>query len=394
MHPSARVRLTADGAAALVLAVLLLLVAVNLQAGWMFAVDALLWAAVGVAGVGAWTAVRGLQVSRRMPAEVSEGDEMSITLTVSLRRGRRYALVLRDAIPGGGTATLTVPEVGGRPVSLTYRAVARTRGVHRVEDVEVMTSGLLGLVSARRRVSAPAEVVVLPRFWVLSQIPSPGPAGADSEAVHRPRRDGLEVAGVRDYRDGDSLRHVHWRSTARRGRLVVREFDDDLREPVAVLLDTRPALYADAPDAFEDLVRAAASVAHLATRTGRPVVLVGAAGSQAHPLPWPKAVRWLAAVQPGGDRTPLDQLSLLAAGTRVVVATADADVLLQLARRAVPVAAILVDASAYRRGTDRRGDPAPDPSVGAVLALQALGVPVAVLGGGTDPAVVLARWGS
>ncbi len=390
------IRPTADGTAVLVLAVLLLFVAINLQAGWVFAVDALLWGALAVGWAGAWTALRGVGVSRALPAEVCEGDPVSVTLTLCVRRGRRYAVTLRDAVPGLSSSTVVVPVVSSRPVTVSYLATALRRGVHLARDVEVTTMGLLGLVGARGRLPAGGSVVVLPRYWTLDRLPSAGPAQSDGR-VRRPRRDGLDVAGVRDYRDGDSLRHVHWRSTARRGRLVVREFDDDLHEPVAVLLDTRPHLYEGADDAFEDLVRACASVAHLATRSGRPALLVGSADPEVAVLPWPHALRWLASVRPGGDRSPVDQHALLPAGSRAVVATADADSVLALARRGVALAAVLADVDSYRHRTGvsvRARASSAGVFGGSVLALEALEVPVAVLRCGDDLGAVLARWGT
>ncbi|MDQ7820993.1 MAG: DUF58 domain-containing protein [Armatimonadota bacterium] len=381
------IRPTADGVAVGVLAVLLLLVAINLQAGWVFAVDALLWGAVVVGWAEVWTALRGVRVSRTMPAEATEGEQVSVRLVLGVRRGHRVALTVRDAVPGLTAGSVAIPVLSTRPVTAAYRATALRRGVHTVDHVEVFTAGLLGLAAARRRVPARGTVVVLPRYWTLPRLPSSGPADADRTSVRRVMRHGLDVFGVRDYRDGDSLRHVHWRSTARRGRLVVREFEDDLQEATAVLLDTRPGLYEDAPDAFEDLVRATASVAHTATRSGRPVLLVSSADRQASALSWREALRWLASVHPGGSRGPAEQHALLPPGTRAVVLTADADGLLVLARRH-PVAAVVVSVPTYRPGNREAGEP-PE---GSLLALEALGVPVAVLRGGHDAGAALARW--
>lgn len=388
MTRNASIGPTADGVAVLVLAVLLLLVAINLQAGWVFAVDALLWGAVVVGWAGVWTALRGVQVSRAMPAEVTEGEQVSVRLVLSARRGRRVVLMVRDAVPGLTAGSVAIPMLSTRPVTAAYHATALRRGVHTVDHLEVSTAGLLGLTAARRRVPARGVIVVLPRYWTLARLPSSGPADADRTSLRRPVRHGWDVSGVRDYRNGDSLRHVHWRSTARRGRLVVREFEDDLQEATAVLLDTRPGLYEDAPDAFEDLVRAAASVAHAVTRSGRPVLLVSSADREARALRWREALRWLASVHPGGSRSPAEQHALLPPGTRAVVLTADADGLLVLARRH-PVAAVVVSVPTYR--PENRG--AGEPAEGSLLALEALGVPVAVLRAGHDAGTALARWG-
>jgi uncharacterized protein (DUF58 family) len=86
--------------------------------------------------------------------------------------------------------------------------------------------------------------------------------------MHRPS--GFDLHSVRDFQQGESLRRVHWRSTAKRGRLMVKELEDAPRDEVAVLLDARTG----AP-VFDLQVRAAGSIlfAH-ASRNRRAVLVV------------------------------------------------------------------------------------------------------------------------
>ena len=102
-------RLTGDAVAVGVLAVLLLFIAVNLQAGWVYAVDALLIGLLAVGCVSAALGIRGLTVERTMPPEAFEGDPVTVTLRVLVRRGRRFFITLHDAVPGLKPGTVRIP---------------------------------------------------------------------------------------------------------------------------------------------------------------------------------------------------------------------------------------------------------------------------------------------
>ena len=382
-------RPTGDAIAVAVLAALLLFIAVNLQAGWVYAVDALLIGLLAVGGLSAGLGIRGLTVERAMPREAFEGDPVPVTLRVLLRRGRRYFITLHDAFPGlaAGMVRLAVCDARS-PAAQSYQTAALRRGVFTAETVEARSSGLAGLFVFRRRVAAPGAITVFPRYAVLAEFRVPGRTGPDAASVPRADRAGLEVAGVREFRDGDSLRHVHWRSTARRGTLVVREFEHEAAEAVALLIDTRIEPYSADPSgqAFEDLVRAAASIVHAVTRAGRPIQLIGARGSQVNTTVagWSQALHWLAHVQLHGTLSPLEAYrSAVASGTPAVVCSADMDAPAAFAQHGIPVAAVLVDAASYGDRGDAGGS-------SGTMVLDALGIPLALLRRGAEVGACLA----
>ncbi len=82
----------------------------------------------------------------------------------------------------------------------------------------------------------------------------------------------LSFHAIREYLPGDSRRHVNWKSTARTGRLMVRQYEETRRSRIAVVLDLDSAAYASADD-FEMAVSVAASLGSQAVRDGREVVV-------------------------------------------------------------------------------------------------------------------------
>ncbi|MDQ7842938.1 MAG: DUF58 domain-containing protein [Armatimonadota bacterium] len=354
---------TRDAAAYAVLTLLLLFVAVNLQAGWVYAVDALL-IGFGLAGwLSAVLAVRPLPVRRALPAEVGEGDRVIVQLAVGPTRLPRFLLHLRDEVPGLDPGEVFLSLVRG-PVSAAYETVARRRGIHRTRKIELRSVGLTGLFRASGRADCPGVITVLPRYAVLRRFPLPGRRGLELHPYLKPSRTGMEVAGVREFREGDDPSHIHWRSTARRGTLVVREFERDVEPGAVLVIDTRPA--ACGAEGFEALVRAAASVAHLIGRTGQPVRILTDGPDGPIAVGWTEALRFLAAVEQRGSRTPAELCATLPAGTPAVVFTGDAEAVTPLAARGHPLVAVLAGA----------------PSGGLLLA--ALGVPVRLLREGEE----------
>ena len=104
-----------------------------------------------------------------------------------------------------------------------------------------MLTDPLGLARVEQQVDEPASVLIRPRIPTLTSIFSAHgarDAGAARSRLRRPT--GFEIHAVRDYAPGEPLRAVHWPSTARRGRLMVKELDDAPRDDLAIVLDQDP----------------------------------------------------------------------------------------------------------------------------------------------------------
>ena len=131
------------------------------------------------------------------------------------------------------------------------------------------------MTKSRRTIELPTSLTVVPRWVEIRSVPILEPSSFPSDVLHERARTGAgeEFIGVRDYRPGDPPRSVHWRSTARAGHLVVREFEEEVASRVALVLAGADA--GTPPEsAFETLVTAAASIGVYALQTGHPVDIV------------------------------------------------------------------------------------------------------------------------
>lgn len=167
------------------------------------------------------------QIERRLPRDVEDGE------IVTLGPGERHELRLAFT--------------------------PRRRGRIELAGLTVGRPDALGLVRGLARMPLPARLIALPRRYRLPDIALPGkrkfqPGGISLAASVG---DSEEFLALRDYRPGDPLQRVHWRSYARTGKPVVKEYQDEFFERHALVLDTASRHGED--DAFEDAVALAAS---------------------------------------------------------------------------------------------------------------------------------------
>ena len=362
--------------------------------------------ALGVVGVGfllsslltwlwTWIAESPVTVTYGVhPIPATEGDCVRIAIEVSRRS--RFLL-------GSMAVTAAIGRVGKRTCQLHVRGrTARgeldlgpmPRGVFPISGTEVMLGDLLGLVSLSPAVSCePARVVVRPRLIELDGLFSEaGRAGGDGRRLLLRRSAGFDFHSVREYEQGESLRRVHWPTSARRGRLMVKELEDRAYDGVVVILDCDPRGAVGEPpeSSFDVAVRAAGSILQAHATRGRPATFVST-GRERAVVPVRSAaddlggaVTALAAAEPdalhGLARFLASDNPSVAGGGEVVVVTATLDsaafaAVLALAGRRV-VSVVWVDAASFA-ARPTRAEP-------GVLRLAAHGLSTAVVRRGDD----------
>jgi uncharacterized protein (DUF58 family) len=171
-------------------------------------------------------------------------------------------LSLRDPVGAGRTASVLVAPLGaGEDVRATYRLPTDRRGVVPVGPLRVTVTDPFGLATASTPGAAEADLTVWP---AIDDVPAlPHTVGDDphggTDHPNALRMAGDDFYALRPYVVGDDLRHVHWRSTARRDELMVRQDEMPWQGRATIVLDTRAD--AHTTDTFERAVSAAASVA-------------------------------------------------------------------------------------------------------------------------------------
>ena len=283
---------------------LLFLIGTNVQSGWLFVLSAMLLGAALTGLVLPWWMVRGISVTRSAPAEATQGRPVRVRLDVhNTGRGMRYLLELEDTHLA--RARLFVPSIAPQErVTIDGSRVAARRGPQNVPGIALTSLAPFGVGRFRRRLEVESTTMVLPAWVRLPAPPVAAPAPSTEHAIaSRPRRGtGPEYLGIREWRPGDNMRHVHWASTARTGAVMVREFEEEQRPRLVIVVDT----LGDVGEEHTPLDRCcavAASVALAALRQDTSVRLVAAVSGRLTVLddgdPH-RVLRWLAELPRGG----------------------------------------------------------------------------------------------
>lgn len=260
---------------------------------------------LGVAGS------RALGVERRMPRNAGMTAGESVNVGLRLTNASRIAasgVEVEDRLPRRHVSRPpSVPGLGESHLETTVSFPRR--GLYGIGPVRVSSTDPLGLLRFRRDYGLAVELLVYPETHDVPGLPVR--SGGEGGGGPRPMSRSEEFSGLRDYRPGDDRRFVHWKSVARTGKMVIKEFDPDAPRRFSVVLDL-PSLHNFAAQELEDAVSAAASVishldeARLAYRlilTDRDASATGF-GSGKEPGgdgPYHAAMRLLAAAQPDGE---------------------------------------------------------------------------------------------
>jgi uncharacterized protein (DUF58 family) len=219
------------------------------------------------------------------PQLVAAGQPARVSLTLS-NEGRtpNGVLLLEDQVPYvlGTRPRFVVEGIGkGWKQSVNYQVRSDVRGRFEIGPMSVRVTDPFGMVELGRTFRTTVPLTVTPRTVVLPQIPLGGAWTGSGD--NRPRAfatGSAEDVTVREYRRGDDLRRVHWRSSARVGELMVRREEQPWQSRATLFLDNRTIAHRGhgIASSLEAAVSAAASIAVHLSHRGFAVRLVTATG--------------------------------------------------------------------------------------------------------------------
>ena len=230
------------GRAAL-LALLLVVPVALLPSGWTVLGGIVLVAVLALVDVALAAPVSALRVSRSGAAACRLGGSADVALSVTNGSARRLRGVLRDAwVPSAGasprTHDLDIPP-GERRV-LTTTLVPTRRGDRTPDRITVRSVGPLGFAGRQGRHEVPWRMRVQPAFASRKFLPErlARLRQLDGLVAARVRGQGTEFDTLRDYVEGDDVRSIDWRATARRSEVVVRTWRPERDRHLLLVVDT------------------------------------------------------------------------------------------------------------------------------------------------------------
>jgi len=359
------------------------------------------------------------------PVRISSGETAVVNLTMTNRSLLPTGpLMLEDQLPSQftGRARFAIDGLLGRESrTVSYRMPRLPRGRYRTGPLHLRLTDPFHLIDFRRSFTTTSEVTVTP---IVDALPGDEPPRSadigDDAGSHSIGARGADDASTREYRTGDDLRKIHWRSSARTGTLQVRQEERPWLGQLSVVLDLRSSAHVEAlPDelpkgtderirsSLEWAISAAASIGTHALVAGRGLDLLADAGT-----PQPVSISsptQLADILATITTTPRSDLSSFSTSLRALshestviailgeVDPVTLDVLGQVHPRGTSRTAIalLLDTASWSAGPVEwgpEGPPAPSPRCAAAAnVLRSAGWKVAVVRCGDT---VAQAWGT
>jgi uncharacterized protein (DUF58 family) len=337
---------------------------------------------------------------RRDPSrrEHLAGDDVEVTLQLDAEgRLPPGPVVLEERVGRAGHVEAVLRRTDGR-LQGGYLLPSLPRGRYQVDGTRLVVEDPFGLARLETALPVGDAILVYPQLEELGPLFSEsGAHQLEGRRLLMRRPSGFDLHSVREYQDGESLRRVHWASTAKRGQLMVKELEDAPRDEAVVLLDAEASAVVGAgpTSTFELQVRCAGSILRSFARSGRRAVLV-VSGAYPHVQrihsdgDWLRAYEVLAAVEPDGS-TPVSAILAEESGPaarslELTVVTAAVtprlvDRLVQRAHARHSASLVYVDPASF--GGLGRTSGGRDITA-QLLRLQRGGVPVAVVRRGDD----------
>jgi uncharacterized protein (DUF58 family) len=239
MSSRRRLGFTREGRIIVILSVGVGFAAINTANNLLYLLLGWLLSFIVASGILSERTLRGLRVERRPPPRVFASEPFLMEVVIRNGKPKRasYSIEVEDLV--GKTPIdkrcyfLKIPD--GRSQRTSYRHTFVRRGLYTLTGYRIATKFPFALFRKSRDVEAPLEVLVYP---ARVRVPKPPPRAAtrgEATADRLGRRG--EFFGLREHRAGDDRRDVHWKSSARTGRLLVREYEDELARRVVIAVD-------------------------------------------------------------------------------------------------------------------------------------------------------------
>lgn len=266
---------TREGRRFTILLLLIGMAAINTGNNLLYLIVAMMLSLIIVSGILSESTLRAIHIKRSLPNHIFAGKPVQGHWVIENKKRfiPSFSLVIEEmgqvAERGYYIKILAKASILRGPFYTFQR-----RGVYRLEGFRISTRFPFGLFLKARREAIPLEVIVYPKVRAPAQHLIR--AGASSgELPERVKGIGTQLYNLREYTLGDDSRRIHWRSTAKTGRLIAKEFEREVKRKVMILLDNTvpPNPSKELLEGFEGLVEESASIAFHLIKEGLAVGL-------------------------------------------------------------------------------------------------------------------------
>jgi uncharacterized protein (DUF58 family) len=239
------------------------LAAINTGNNLLYLLLAMMLSLIVVSGILSEQCIKQLVLRRRLPPHIFAGEPTTLTMTITNQKRALSSFSLRVMDMVGGVPVdrgIHVLHLPNRATALqSYPVLMTHRGRHRIEGVKLLTRFPFGIFIKAVTMPLESELVVYPECKPLPSLLAQDFVAIGANRSVSRRGQGPDLYNLRLYQTGDDSRMIHWMSTARTAKLIVRETQAEDQRRVLIELPTH--LPGEEPEAFERAVTLAASLA-------------------------------------------------------------------------------------------------------------------------------------
>jgi uncharacterized protein (DUF58 family) len=267
------VKFTKEGTRFILLTLGVGVAAINTGNNLLYLILAMMLSLIMVSGILSEQCLRKIHVQRKIPSQLFAETPFTLDLVVgnSKRFFPSFSLQIQDSLQGASVTRSTFFFIlppkgqvhGGYPVTLARR------GLYRMDTVKLHTRFPFGLFIKTLRYPLKDEFIVYPKIDPVSSILTPLSSRKDETEINK-RGQGTTLYQLRNYQEGDDARAIHWKTTARHSKLLIKEHETEEEKRVVLLFDNRDeeGLVEKDPLRFEKGVSLTASLAYHFTQRG------------------------------------------------------------------------------------------------------------------------------
>ncbi len=269
---SRTLRFTKDGWRFVLLLLVIGISAINTGNNLLYLVVATLLSLIIISGILSELVLQNLHIKRELPAVIHKNSVVPVRISVENRKGlvASYSFWVEE-LPQEGLECeplyIVKLEAGGKKEGIARYTFTR-RGRMKLSGIVVATRFPFGFFVKMRRLPSAQEVVVYPAI-VEAGLPEVNPAGEHGATSTHDRGTGDEIRGLEDYTLLDDAKFIHWKASARAGRLIKKEFETEKTKRVSIVFENRGR----EDETFEAMVDRAASLANHYLKSGYEVAL-------------------------------------------------------------------------------------------------------------------------
>jgi len=202
--------------------------------------------------------LKKLTIKRNLPESLFAQTPTIVRLEVENKKRTVPSFILLVQTPSQNGSSALIPTVGPRGKAVGFmESVFPKRGLHELAPLKVTTRFPFGLFTKGMEADAGGTVLVFPRLAPVDGLDF-NPRGNEGESPLIQSGQGSDPFSVKDFHPGDNPRHIHWKSTAKRGKLMRREFAREQEPSVTIRVGINPG---DADNVLEEKIERAASLA-------------------------------------------------------------------------------------------------------------------------------------